>query len=53
MPPVDAEVPVRGQSVFLNVPYDPEYASLFIALIAITFIPAITLWLPTQLGLIK
>lgn len=34
MPPVDAEVPVRGQSVFLNVPYDPEYGSLFIALIA-------------------
>ena len=26
---------------------------LFIALLLITFIPAITLWLPTQLGLIR
>jgi TRAP-type C4-dicarboxylate transport system permease large subunit len=31
----------------------PWLVPLFIALIAITFIPAITLWLPTQLGLIK
>jgi TRAP-type C4-dicarboxylate transport system permease large subunit len=26
---------------------------LFIALILITFIPAITLWLPTEMGLIR
>jgi TRAP-type C4-dicarboxylate transport system permease large subunit len=31
----------------------PWLVPLFIALIAITFVPAITLWLPTQLGLIK
>jgi TRAP-type C4-dicarboxylate transport system permease large subunit len=31
----------------------PWLVPLFIALIAITFIPAITLWLPMQLGLIK
>jgi TRAP-type C4-dicarboxylate transport system permease large subunit len=31
----------------------PWLVPLFIALIAITFIPGITLWLPTQLGLIK
>ncbi|WP_312526362.1 TRAP transporter large permease [Paracoccus sp. (in: a-proteobacteria)] len=31
----------------------PWMIPLFIALILITFIPAITLWLPTQLGLIK
>ncbi|MGH6858882.1 MAG: TRAP transporter large permease, partial [Phyllobacterium sp.] len=31
----------------------PWLVPLFIALIAITFIPAITLWLPTQLGLIR
>jgi TRAP-type C4-dicarboxylate transport system permease large subunit len=31
----------------------PWLVPLFIALIAITFIPAITLWLPTQMGLIK
>ncbi len=34
MPILDAGSPVRGQSVFLNVPYDAEYGSLFIALIA-------------------
>ena len=31
----------------------PWLIPLFLALIAITFIPAITLWLPTQLGLIR
>jgi TRAP-type C4-dicarboxylate transport system permease large subunit len=31
----------------------PWLIPLFIALLAITFIPAITLWLPTQLGLIR
>ncbi|MCO4316976.1 TRAP transporter large permease [Phyllobacterium sp. 21LDTY02-6] len=31
----------------------PWLVPLFIALIAITFVPAITLWLPTQLGLVK
>lgn len=31
----------------------PWLVPLFIALIAITFIPAITLWLPTELGLIQ
>lgn len=31
----------------------PWMAPLFIALILITFIPAITLWLPTQMGLIR
>jgi len=31
----------------------PWLVPLFIALIAITFFPAITLWLPTQLGLIR
>jgi TRAP-type C4-dicarboxylate transport system permease large subunit len=31
----------------------PWMTPLFIALILITFIPAITLWLPTQLGLIR
>ncbi len=31
----------------------PWLIPLFIALIAITFIPAITLWLPSQLGLIR
>ena len=31
----------------------PWLVPLFLALIAITFIPAITLWLPTQLGLIR
>jgi TRAP-type C4-dicarboxylate transport system permease large subunit len=31
----------------------PWLVPLFIALIAITFIPAITLWLPTQVGLIR
>jgi TRAP-type C4-dicarboxylate transport system permease large subunit len=31
----------------------PWMIPLFVALILITFIPAITLWLPTQLGLIK
>lgn len=34
MPSIDTGAPVRGQSVFLNVPYDPEYASLFVALVA-------------------
>lgn len=34
MPSADAGIPVKGKSVFLNVPYDPEYGSLFIALIA-------------------
>ncbi len=31
----------------------PWLIPLFIALIVITFIPAVTLWLPTQLGLIR
>jgi len=31
----------------------PWLVPLFLALLAITFIPAITLWLPTELGLIK
>ena len=31
----------------------PWLVPLFIALIVITFIPAVTLWLPTQLGLIR
>lgn len=31
----------------------PWMAPLFIALLVITFIPAVTLWLPTQLGLIR
>jgi len=31
----------------------PWLVPLFLALIAITFIPAITLWLPTQMGLIR
>jgi hypothetical protein len=30
----NAEVPVDGQSVFLNVPFDADYSSLFLALIA-------------------
>lgn len=31
----------------------PWLVPLFIALILITFIPAITLWLPTEMGLIR
>ena len=31
----------------------PWMIPLFVALLLITFIPAITLWLPTQLGLIR
>ena len=31
----------------------PWLVPLFLALIAITFIPAITLWLPEALGLIR
>ena len=31
----------------------PWLVPLFVALILITFIPAITLWLPTEMGLIR
>jgi TRAP-type C4-dicarboxylate transport system permease large subunit len=31
----------------------PWMIPLFVALLLITFIPAITLWLPTQLGLLR
>jgi hypothetical protein len=34
MPSLDLEAPAGGPSVFLNVPFDLEYSSLFIALIA-------------------
>ena len=33
--------------------YDLSMIPLFVALLLITFIPALTLWLPTQLGLIR
>jgi TRAP-type C4-dicarboxylate transport system permease large subunit len=31
----------------------PWMLPLFVALAIITFVPAVTLWLPTQLGLLK
>src|SRR5262245_52056237 len=34
MLPVEPRAPVDGQDVFLNVPFDTEYAPLFLALIA-------------------
>jgi TRAP-type C4-dicarboxylate transport system permease large subunit len=31
----------------------PWLVPLFVALLLITFVPAVTLWLPTELGLIR